>query len=49
VRAGTLLYSDETHLTNAGALLLYPRLITFLGRLAEAEPPRQARDQLPAS
>jgi peptidoglycan/LPS O-acetylase OafA/YrhL len=30
VRAGTLLYSDETHLTNAGALLLYPRLMAFL-------------------
>ena len=39
VRAGTLLYSDETHLTNAGALLLYPRLVAFLTDQPDAEPP----------
>ncbi|MCP9833710.1 MULTISPECIES: acyltransferase family protein [unclassified Cyanobium] len=39
VRSGTLLYSDETHLTNAGALLLYPRLMAFLADQPEGEPP----------
>ena len=39
VRAGTLLYSDETHLTNAGALLLYPRLMAFLADQPGVEPP----------
>lgn len=39
VRAGTLLYSDETHLTNAGALLLYPRLMAFLADQTDVEPP----------
>jgi peptidoglycan/LPS O-acetylase OafA/YrhL len=39
VRAGTLLYSDETHLTNAGALLLYPRLMAFLEAQPGVAPP----------
>ncbi|MCT0208577.1 acyltransferase family protein [Synechococcus sp. CS-1332] len=39
VRAGVLLYSDETHLTNAGALLLYPRLMAFLADQTDVEPP----------
>ncbi|MEA5391582.1 acyltransferase family protein [Cyanobium gracile UHCC 0139] len=39
VRAGTLLYSDETHLTNAGALLLYPRLMAFLETQPGVSPP----------
>lgn len=34
VSGGNLLYSDDSHLTNAGALLLYPRLLAFL----EAQP-----------
>ncbi len=39
VRAGTLLYSDESHLTNAGALLLYPRLMAFLEAQPGVAPP----------
>ncbi len=39
VRAGTLLYTDETHLTNAGALLLYPRLMAFLEDQPGVAPP----------
>ena len=38
-RAGTLLYSDATNLTNAGALLLYPRLMAFLEGQADGAPP----------
>ena len=49
VRDGTLLYSDETHLTNAGALLLYPRLIAFLEGLPMAAPTVQPPGQPPAS
>jgi peptidoglycan/LPS O-acetylase OafA/YrhL len=39
VQAGTLLYSDDNHLTNAGALLLYPRLMAFLVDQPGVEPP----------
>ena len=39
VLAGTLLYSDNNHLTNAGALLLYPRLMAFLADQPGVEPP----------
>ena len=38
-RGDDLLYSDGIHLTNAGALLLYPRLMAFLERQPGVEPP----------
>ena len=39
-RDGDLLYSDGIHLTNPGALLLYPRLMAFLeGQPGVAPPP----------
>ncbi len=48
-RGGTLLYSDATHLTNAGALLLYPRLMAFLERPVGAATARGRRAQPPES
>ena len=48
-RDGDLLYSDGIHLTNAGALLLYPRLMAFLEGLAASKPTTEGQGQLPPS
>ncbi|KEF42929.1 MAG: hypothetical protein ER33_03420 [Cyanobium sp. CACIAM 14] len=48
-RGDALLYSDGTHLTNAGALLLYPRLMAFLEDQATPRSTATRRGQPPES
>ncbi|WP_216901194.1 acyltransferase family protein [Synechococcus sp. CCY 9618] len=48
-RGDVLLYSDATHLTNPGVLLLHPRLMGFLQGLRPPQPSPRGGDQPPAS
>lgn len=48
-RGDDLLYSDGIHLTNPGALLLYPRLMAFLDGLATSKPSPLGQSQPPPS
>jgi peptidoglycan/LPS O-acetylase OafA/YrhL len=48
-RGDDLLYSDGIHLTNPGALLLYPRLMAFLDGLATSKPSPLGQRQPPPS